>query len=207
MRDPPTQGHVHAAPLHRRLPSGPVIRQYIRVAHEAWKSPARVCFPHHTIMPSESSKWTIGLQGDQTTQFLCVCVCNRVLLKYKKYRESFWHRQQKGQKEYPKSFNPKGNKPWIFIGRTDAEAETPRLWPPDVQSWLIGKDPNAGKDWGQEEKGATENEMDGWHHQTDMSLSKLWEIVKDRADWHAAVHGVAESWDTTQQLSNNNTVS
>ena len=60
--------------------------------------------------------------------------------------------------------HPKGNQPRMFIGRTDAEAETPILWPPDVKSWLTGKDPNAGKDWGQEEKGATEDEMVGWHH-------------------------------------------
>ena len=60
--------------------------------------------------------------------------------------------------------NPKGNQPWIFIGRIDAEAETPILWPPDAKSWLIRKDPDAGKDWRQEEKGMTEDEMLGWHH-------------------------------------------
>ena len=58
----------------------------------------------------------------------------------------------------------KGDQSWVFIGRTDVEAETPIIWPPDVKSWLIGKDPDAGKDWGQEEKGMTENEMAGWHH-------------------------------------------
>ena len=60
--------------------------------------------------------------------------------------------------------NPKGNQPWIFIVRTDAEAATPILWPPDVKSWLIRKDPDAGKDWRQEENGTTEDEMVGWHH-------------------------------------------
>ena len=60
--------------------------------------------------------------------------------------------------------HPKGNQSWIFIGRTDAEAETPILWPPDAKSWLNWKDPDAGKDWGQEEKGTTEDEMVGWHH-------------------------------------------
>ena len=61
--------------------------------------------------------------------------------------------------------NPKGNQSWMFIGRTDAEAETPILWPPDAKkNWLIWKDPDAGKDWGQEEKGMTEDEMVGWHH-------------------------------------------
>ena len=58
----------------------------------------------------------------------------------------------------------KGNQSWIFIGRIDAEGETPILWPPDAKSWLIGKDPDAGKDWGQEKKGMTEDEMVGWHH-------------------------------------------
>ena len=61
--------------------------------------------------------------------------------------------------------NPKGNQPWIFTGRTDAEAEAPVFWPSAVKSWLTGKDPDAGKDWGQEEKGATEDEMVGWYHQ------------------------------------------
>ena len=59
------------------------------------------------------------------------------------------------------------DQPWVFIGRTDVEAETPILWPPDAKSWLVGKDPDAGKDWGQEEKGTTEDEMVGWHHQLD----------------------------------------
>ena len=63
-----------------------------------------------------------------------------------------------------KLVNPKGNQSWIFIGRTDAEAEAPTLWPPDVKSQLIRKDSDAGKDWEQEEKGATEDEMVGWHH-------------------------------------------
>ena len=64
-----------------------------------------------------------------------------------------------------KAVNPKESQSWIFIGRTDAEAEAPILRPPDAKSQLIGKDPHAGKDWGQEEKGTTEDEMAGWHHQ------------------------------------------
>ena len=59
---------------------------------------------------------------------------------------------------------PKGDQSWVFTGRTDAEAETPILWPPDAKSWLTWKDPDAGKDWGQEEKGMTQDEMVGWHH-------------------------------------------
>jgi len=63
--------------------------------------------------------------------------------------------------------HPKGDQSWVFIGRTDAEAETPILWPPHAKSWLIGKDPDAGRDWGQEEKGMIEDEMVGWHHRLD----------------------------------------
>ena len=63
-----------------------------------------------------------------------------------------------------KPVNPKGNQSWIFIGRIDAKAEAPILWPPDEKNWLLGKDPDAGKDWRQEEKGMTEDEMVGWHH-------------------------------------------
>ena len=63
--------------------------------------------------------------------------------------------------------HPKGDQSWVFIGRTDAKAETPILWPPHVKSWLTGKDPDAGRDWGQEEKGMTEDEMAGWHHWLD----------------------------------------
>ena len=66
-----------------------------------------------------------------------------------------------------KPVNPKGNLSWIFIGRTDAEAETPILWPPDAKNWLLGKDPDAGKDWRHEEKGLTEDEIVRWHHQPD----------------------------------------
>ena len=76
--------------------------------------------------------------------------------------------------------NPKGNQSWIFIGRTNVEAETPILWPPDMKNWLLGKDPDAGKDWRQEENGTTEDEMIGWHHGLDgHELSKLWELVMD----------------------------
>ena len=63
--------------------------------------------------------------------------------------------------------HPKGDQSWVLIGRADAEAETLILWPPHVKSWLIGKDPDAGRDWGQEEKGTTEDEMAGWHHRLD----------------------------------------
>ena len=61
----------------------------------------------------------------------------------------------------------KGDQPWVFFGRNDAKAETPILWPPHAKTWLIGKDPDAGRDWGQKEKGTTEDEMAGWHHRLD----------------------------------------
>ena len=63
--------------------------------------------------------------------------------------------------------HPEGDQSWVFTGRTDAEAETPVVWPPHVRGWLIGKDPDAGRDWGQEEKGTTEDEVAGWHHRLD----------------------------------------
>ena len=89
--------------------------------------------------------------------------------------------------------HPKGNQSWIFIGRTDAEAETPILWPPDAKNWFSGKYLDAGKDWGLEEKGTTEDEMIGWHHQLNGHESeKFRELVMDRKAWHAAAHGVTK---------------
>ena len=106
-----------------------------------------------------------------------------------------------------KPVNPEGNQPRIFIGRTDAETEAPVLWPLDVKSLLIEKDPDAGKDWGQEEKGATEDELIGWHHQ--LSGHEFEETPGDsegQGSLCAAVHGVTKSqtwlsnWTTTLEI-------
>ena len=99
--------------------------------------------------------------------------------------------------------HPKGDQSWIFIGRTDAEAETPILWSPDVKNWLIGRDPDAGKDWGQE-KGMTEDKMVGWHHQLN---GQEFEQALGVGDGQGSLvccslWGRKES-DTTEQLNNN----
>ena len=97
--------------------------------------------------------------------------------------------------------HPKGDQSWVFIGRTDAEAETPILWPPHAKSWLIGKDPDAGRDWGQEEKVMTEDEMAGWHHWLEWRESEWTPGVGDGQGGLAC----CDSWgrkesDTTERL-------
>ena len=103
-----------------------------------------------------------------------------------------------------KPVNPKGNQPWRFIGRTDTEAEAPILWPCDAESWLFGKDPDAGKVEGRRRRGHQRTKwLDRLIDSMDMSLSKFWELGKDREAWHAAVHRVAKN--QIRQRPNNNT--
>ena len=91
--------------------------------------------------------------------------------------------------------HPKGDRSWVFIGVTDVETEAPKLWPPDAKSWLIWKDPDAGKDWGQEAKGQQRMRwMDGITDSVDMGLGRLQQLVMDREAWRAEFHGVAKSW-------------
>ena len=104
-----------------------------------------------------------------------------------------------------KQVNPKGNQSWIFTGRTDAEA--PILWPPDSKTRLIRKDPDAGKDWRQEEKGVTEDEMVGWHHWLKgLEFEQALGDGEGREAWRGTVHGVAKSqtrlsdWTTTRHV-------
>ena len=93
--------------------------------------------------------------------------------------------------------SPKGNQPWVFIERTVAEADTQVLCPPDAKSWFIEKDPDAGKDWRQKEKGwQMVRWLDDITNSVDMNLSQLQTIVKDRGAWQAAIHGVTESYTT-----------
>ena len=94
-----------------------------------------------------------------------------------------------------KLVNPNGNQPWIFIGRSDAEAEAPAFWPPDSKSRLIGKDTDAGKDWSKRRRGQQRVRwLDSITNSMDINLSELWEIVEDRGVWHAVVHEVTSSW-------------
>ena len=151
--------------------------QELVMDREAW------CAVVHGVTKSQTqlSSWTASLTGSRVNVSELYLVID---MNFLKTLESLLN------SNCIKLVNPKGNQPWIFTERTDAEF--PIFWPSDVES-LIGKDLDAGKDWIQE-KGLTEDEMVGWlTDSVDMSLRKLQEIVKEREDWLAAVHGVTKS--------------
>ena len=131
---------------------------------------------------------------------ICIYIWWIPKAKQNQLQECFWTVVLEKTLESPldsKEIQPvhfKGNQCWIFIGGTDAETETPILWSPDAKNWLIWKDSDAGNDWRQEEKGMTEDEMDGIPDSMDMSLSKFQELVMDREAWRAAVHGITKCW-------------
>ena len=124
---------------------------------EPWLSPLKLCaIKSATVFPAViygCESWTIKKAEHRRIDAFALW-CWRKLLSPLDCKEI-------------QPVQPKGNQSWIFIGRTDVEAETPILWPPDVKNWLTGKDPDAGKDWRQEQKGKTEDEMAGWHHRLD----------------------------------------
>jgi len=125
--------------------------------------PTKVCLVKAMIFPVVMFGWELESKGSWAPNNWC-----------------FWTVVLEKTLESPldckeiKPVHPKGNQPWIFIGRIDAEAETPIVWPPDAKNWLTGKDSDAGKDWRQEEKGMTEDEMVGWHHQLDGLEFEYW---------------------------------
>ena len=148
----------------------------------------KICIVKAKVFPAvmyECENWTIGRLSVQNW-----CVQTVVLEK---------NLESPLDSKEIKPINPKGNQSWIFSGRTDAAAEAPIFWPPDVKNWLIWKDPDPGKDWRQEEKGTTEDEMVGWHHRLD---GHEWE--SSRSWWPTEEPGVLQTTgsqsDTTEQL-------
>ena len=139
--------------------------------------PKEVCVVKVVIFPVEKWMWQLDHKESWVPKNWCfwTVVLEKTLESSLNWKEI-------------KPVNPQGNQPWIFIGRTDAKA--PILWPPDAKNWLIGKDPDAGKDWGWEEKGTTEDEMVGWLH----SLTRwTWVWVNYRSWWWTEKPGVLQS--------------
>ena len=148
-------------------------------AVEPWyasRSCSKLHFKREVLLGIRDERWTLIYQQliafTRLWFFHWSCMDVRVDCEESRVSKNwrFWTVVLKKTLESPLDFkeiqpaHPKGDQSWVFIGRTDAEAETPILWPPHVKSWLTGKDPDAGRDWGQEEKGMTEDEMAGWHH-------------------------------------------
>ena len=146
--------------------------------------PTKVCLVKVMVFPVvmyACESWTIKEAECRRIDVFCTVVLEKTL-------ESPLHSKE------IKPINPKGHQHWLFIGRTDAEAEAPILLPCDVKSWLIRKDPDAGRDWRQEEKGTMRTRwLDDITDSMDVSLSRIWETVKDREAWRAAVHEVSRS--------------
>ena len=119
--------------------------------------------------------------------------CQELMFLNRDVGEDSW--ESLGQQEV-QPVHPKGNQSWIFIGRTDGEAETPILWRPDWKNCLIRKVPNAGKDWRLEEKGMTEDEMAGWHHWLEgYEFEQVLWVGNGQGSWHTAVHGSqSQTW-------------
>ena len=117
--------------------------------------PTKICLVKATVFPVVMYVWMWELDHKESWALKNWCFWTVVLEKALESPLDCKESQQ---------VHPKGDQTWVFIGKTDAEAETPLLWPPDVKSWLIWKDPDAGKDWRWEEKGTTEDEMVVWHH-------------------------------------------
>ena len=133
---------------------------------------------HRTYSPMNALHWPKGhsiLKSRDITLPTKVCLVKAMVFLVVMYGYESWtvkkaELQRIDAFELCKEIQPvhsKGDQPWVFFGRTDAKAETPVLWPPNVKSWLTGKDPDARRDWGQEEKETTEDEMAGWHHRLD----------------------------------------
>ena len=169
-------------------------------------------------MEDIESFWTRSYTSEKGVLFICFVIMEFMLLLYT-FQVYLPFRPSDPQRQMSYYFscyfqhlicnwyivNPKENQPWIFIGRTDAEAEAPTLWPPNTKSQLIGRDPDAGKDWRQEGKGTTEDKMVGWHHQFN---GHEFEQAPGVGDGQGSL-ACCSPWgckelDTTEQLNNNN---
>ena len=157
--------------------------------------PTKICLVKATVFPVVMYVWTweLGHKEGWAPKDLCFwrIVLEKTLKMPLNYKKS-------------KPVNSKGNQPWIFIEGTDAETEAPILWPSDVKSLLFGKDPDAGKDWRREEKGTTEDEMVGWHHQ--LHKYEFEQVLGDGAGQGSLAccsPWGRKDWDTTEWLNNN----